>query len=157
LVDGAAINNLPLDMMKNHAPGFVIGSDAGANRPFSADYEAAEQPPFWRLFSHSRRGARRINIFQILMRSGMVGGASNEAAQRGLADLMLKPALDDIDLLNWQAFDRSIELGYEHTCKALEGLDRLPRLRAVRAASAPAANALIARIEARMRSRRTAQ
>ncbi len=157
LVDGAAINNLPLDMMKNHAPGFVIGSDAGANRPFSADYEAAEQPPFWRLFSRSRRGARRINIFQILMRSGMVGGASNEAAQRGLADLLLKPALDDIDLLNWKAFDRSIELGFEHTCKALEGLDRLPRLRAVRAASAPAANALIARIEARMRSRRTAQ
>ncbi|MGA2778926.1 MAG: patatin-like phospholipase family protein [Steroidobacteraceae bacterium] len=157
LVDGAAINNLPVDIMKSHAPGFVIGSDAGADRPFTPDYDAAEQPPLWRLFSRTRRGSRRINIFQILMRSGMVGGASNEAAQRGLADLILKPPLDDIDLLNWQAFDRSIELGYDYTRKALAGLDRLPRMRAARAPAAPAANALIARIEARMRSRRNAQ
>jgi NTE family protein len=156
LVDGAAINNLPVDMMKHHAPGFVIGSDAGADRPFTADYDSAKQPPLWRLFSRTRGGSQRINIFQILMRAGMVGGASNEAFQRGLADLILKPSLDDIDLLNWQAFDRSIELGYEHTRATLAGLDRLPRIRAARDSAAPAANALIARIEARMRSKKTA-
>ncbi len=32
LVDGAAINNLPLDIMQAHAPGFLIGSDVSADR-----------------------------------------------------------------------------------------------------------------------------
>ena len=34
LVDGAAINNLPVDVMQGHAPGFVIGCDVGADRHF---------------------------------------------------------------------------------------------------------------------------
>ena len=37
LVDGAAINNLPVDFMQSHAPGFVIGSDVGADRIVSAN------------------------------------------------------------------------------------------------------------------------
>ena len=45
--DGAAINNLPVDIMQTHAPGLVIGSDAGADR-----------------FALGRGGKRRINIFQ---------------------------------------------------------------------------------------------
>jgi NTE family protein len=32
LVDGAAIDNLPVDIMQAHAPGLVIGSDVGADR-----------------------------------------------------------------------------------------------------------------------------
>jgi NTE family protein len=42
LVDGAAINNLPVDFMLRHAPGHVIGCDAGADRSFSAELAAGE-------------------------------------------------------------------------------------------------------------------
>ncbi len=128
LVDGAAINNLPVDVMKGHAPGFIIGSDVGADRAFTADYETAQQPPFWRLFSHLRGGRRRINIFQILMRAGMIGSDLNAAVQREMADIVLKPVLDDIDLLNWQAFARAIEIGYEHTRVVLANSPQLPRV-----------------------------
>jgi len=127
LVDGAAINNLPVDLMKLHAPGVVIASDVGADRPFTADYDGAEQPPFWRMLSRSSSGKRRINIFQILMRAGMVGGEAGALAQRELADLLLKPPLDDIDLLNWQAFDRAIGIGYQYTAQVLRALPDLPR------------------------------
>jgi NTE family protein len=130
LVDGAAINNLPVDLMKNHAPGFVIGSDVGSDRPFTADYEAAEQPPFWRLFSNLRGGQRRINIFQILMRAGMIGSDLTALAQREMADVILKPPLGDVDLLNWQAFERAIEVGYEHTREMLARSPQLPRVAA---------------------------
>src|SRR3984885_6485234 len=58
LVDGAAINNLPVDIMQNHAPGLVIGSDVGADR-----------------FVLDPRGKQRINIIQILMHSGMINSA----------------------------------------------------------------------------------
>ena len=109
LVDGAAINNLPVDFMQSHAPGFVIGSDVGADRSF---------------------GKRRVNIFQILMHAGMVNSASSERAQSELADVLLKPPLANIDLLNWQAFDRAIQAGYVYARSALEDLPAMPRLAA---------------------------
>jgi NTE family protein len=107
LVDGAAINNLPLDIMQTHAPGFVIGSDVGADRSF---------------------GEQRVNIFQILMHAGMVNSASSERGQRELADALLKPPLVDIDLLNWRAFDRAIEAGYTYARTAIDELANIPRL-----------------------------
>jgi NTE family protein len=111
LVDGAAINNLPVDLMQAHAPGLVIGSDVGADR-----------------FALSRGSARRLNIFQILMHSGMINSATSAAAQRELADVLLKPPLANVDLLNWQAFDRAIQAGYDYARRALEALPALPRL-----------------------------
>ncbi len=77
LVDGAAINNLPVDIMQRHAPGLVIGSDVGADYSFSANVAAADGPPLWRFFARSRSGRRRINIFQILMHAGMVNSVSS--------------------------------------------------------------------------------
>jgi NTE family protein len=130
LVDGAAINNLPVDIMQDHAPGLVIGSDVGADRSFTADCDAADSPPFWKYFAKGRNQKRRINIFQILIHAGSVSGASNSAAQRALADVLLKPPLANIDLLNWHAFDRAIEAGYEYASAALVKLPVLPRLAA---------------------------
>jgi NTE family protein len=106
LVDGAAINNLPVDVMQGHAPGFVIGSDVGADRNF---------------------GERRVNILQVLMHAGMVNSTAAERAQRELADVLLKPPLANIDLLNWQAFDRAIAAGYDYARSVLEELPALPR------------------------------
>jgi NTE family protein len=111
LVDGAAINNLPVDIMQQHAPGLVVGSDVSAD-PFAL----------------GRRGSRRINIFQILMHSGLVNSAASAAAQRELADVLLKPPLANVDLLNWRAFDRAIRAGYEYARTALEALPSIPRL-----------------------------
>ncbi len=129
LVDGAAINNLPVDVMRRRQPGRIIGVDVGADRSFTAGVQQ-EGPPFWKFLAKSsagKSGRPRINIFQVLMRAGMVNSATAAVEQRKLADLLLKPALEDIDLLNWKAFDRAIEAGHEHTCRALEDVD-LPRL-----------------------------
>jgi NTE family protein len=132
LVDGATINNLPVDVMQNHAPGLVIGSDVGADR-----------------FVLGRRGERRINIFQILMRSGMINTASSAATQRELADVLLKPPLANVDLLNWRAFDRAIQAGYEYATAALETLPAIPRLPA--ATHRVSRNSLAAELERRLR------
>jgi len=115
LVDGAAINNLPVDVMQSHAPGFVIGSDVGADRNF---------------------GERRVNIFQVLMHAGMVNSTASERTQRELADVLLKPPLVNVDLLNWQAFDGAIQAGYDYARIALDGLPALPRVLAPTAAAA---------------------
>ncbi|HEY2145357.1 MAG TPA: patatin-like phospholipase family protein [Steroidobacteraceae bacterium] len=119
LVDGAAINNLPVDIMQQHAPGIVIGCDVGADRSF---------------------GERRVNIFQILMHAGIVNSASSERAHRELADVLLKPPLANIDLLNWKAFDRAIQAGYDYARAALNELPALPRLSPAAIAAAKASS-----------------
>jgi NTE family protein len=132
LVDGAAINNLPVDIMQSHNPGLVIGSDVGADR-----------------FALGSR--RRINIFQILMHSGMINSASSAAEQRRLADVLFKPPLANVDLLNWQAFDRAIQAGYTYASLALESLPQLPRLQAV--VDRPHRNSLSDELEKRLANR----
>jgi len=114
LVDGATINNLPVDVMQRHAPGLVIGSDVGAD--------------------NAHNGKRRLTIFRILMYSGLVNSAASAAAQRKLADVLLRPPLANVDLLNWQAFDRAIEAGYTYARRTLDELPDLPRCATVRIA-----------------------
>jgi NTE family protein len=122
LVDGAAINNLPVDVMQGHAPGFVIGCDVGADRNF---------------------GARRVNIFEVLMHAGMINSTASERAQRELADVLMKPPLANIDLLNWQAFDRAIQAGYDYARRALDELPNIPHIIAPAAGSAKANSAVV--------------
>ena len=135
LVDGAAINNLPVDVMQQHQPGFVIGVDVGADRSFTAEAAQGEGPPLWRFFSRRNNGRRRINIFQVLARAGMINSATTAKQQRELADLLLKPTLTNIDLLNWQAFDRAIDLGYDYARDALVQADSVPRVREIETAT----------------------
>jgi NTE family protein len=130
LVDGAAINNLPVDVMQAHAPGLVIGSDVGADR-----------------FALGRRG-KRINIFQILMHAGMINSATSAATQRERADVLLKPPLGNVDLLHWHSFDRAIQAGYDYARLALEGLPDIPRLPA--ADGRNPRNSLAAELQRRM-------
>jgi hypothetical protein len=65
----------------------------------------------------------RPNIFQILWRAGMVNSSAMTAAHREKTDLLLQPPLAEIDMLNWSAFDKAIQLGYEY---AVSRLDALP-------------------------------
>jgi predicted acylesterase/phospholipase RssA len=62
--------------------------------------------------------------------SGLVNSAASAAAQRSLADVLLKPPLVNVDLLNWQAFDRAIEAGYVYARRVLDEHPELPRLAA---------------------------
>jgi NTE family protein len=122
LVDGAAINNLPVDVMQGHAPGFVIGCDVGADRNF---------------------GERRVNILEVLMHAGMINSTASERAQRELADVLMKPLLPNIGLLNWQAFDRAIQAGYDYARRALDELPSIPRIIPPAVGSAKANSAVL--------------
>ena len=119
-VDGATINNLPVDVMRETLDGTIVAVDAGADRMLETSVEMTEAPPAWHVASLLRRRRPSINILQILLRAGMINSAAAMTHQRALADLVLKPPLERIDLLDWRAFDRTIELGYRYASEALE-------------------------------------
>ena len=120
LVDGGTMNNLPVDVMRELARGPVIGCDVGADRAFTSDGDdEMDMPTLWQLMAWLRRKKqRRPNIFRILWRAGMVNSAATTMAHREKTDMLLQPPLAEVDMLNWKAFDRAIELGYEYTVQA---------------------------------------
>lgn len=118
-VDGGAMNNLPVDVMRAKGRGPVIGVDCGTDRTFTTDVEATEMPSLWNLF-RGRRGQKRPNILQILWRAGMVNSTTATLERRLQSDLLVTPALESLDLLDWKGFQRAVDIGYRDACRRLE-------------------------------------
>lgn len=129
-VDGATINNLPVEVMREAGLGKIIGVDVGSDRAFTSDSPDSDAPPFWKLIEWFRGRKQRVNILQILWRAGMINSAGNRAARHDLSDLLLQPPLEQIDMLNWKGFDRAIEAGYRYTTERLKTWDRGENLKA---------------------------
>ncbi|HKE43756.1 MAG TPA: patatin-like phospholipase family protein [Steroidobacteraceae bacterium] len=119
-VDGGAMNNLPVDVMREVGRGHVIGVDVGADRAFTADFDDVDVPGLWKAMSWFRSKKNRVNIFQILWRAGMVNSAAATIAHREQTDVLLQPPLDNMDMLNWKGFERAIDMGYRYALDRLE-------------------------------------
>jgi NTE family protein len=50
----------------------------------------------------------------------MINSSSSTTLRRDLADLLLLPPLEQIEMLNWKQFDRAIDLGYRYAMQRLE-------------------------------------
>lgn len=120
-VDGGVINNLPVDVMQDAFTQDVIAVDIGGDHALSVDFEEFDSPPWWRLLPDLFRVKRRPTLLRILLRAGMVNSGVQTTTARNAASLLIMPPLGGIDLLDWQAFDRAIEIGYQHTLRMIGG------------------------------------
>ncbi|UXI68437.1 patatin-like phospholipase family protein [Tahibacter amnicola] len=120
LVDGAVINNLPTDVMRDMAVGDVIGVDIGADDVLRAEVEEVASPSAWQLFWEQRRPARP-GLVSILLRAGMVNSKAANADRRQKASLLLTPPVTGVGLLDWQSYERAIELGYQYALRVIGG------------------------------------
>ena len=121
-IDGATLNNLPVDIMREDFRGSIIAVDTGADRSFSSELEMTEIPPLWDIRNVLRLRRSRVNIMQILLRAGMLNSAATSIGQRELADVLLRPPLEGIDLLDWRSFERIIDIGYRYAAENLDSL-----------------------------------
>jgi NTE family protein len=123
-VDGGVMDNLPVEMMRQQGGGIVIGVDIETAGAISAG-EGVEMPwSAWqfvrRLFWRRKETLPLPSIVKILLRSALVNSDQATARQREGADLVFRPPASGIDLLDWQAMDRVIEIGYRHALSVLE-------------------------------------
>ena len=56
--------------------------------------------------------------------SATVGTEALAKASRDQADVLFRPPLEAVDLLDWRACDRAIDTGYRHAIEQLERLDK---------------------------------
>ncbi len=119
-VDGAVLNNFPVDMMRDLHQGFIIGSDV-SGQPEGLNREEFARPlTFWQWVA--RNGfSSPPPIAGLLMRAATV--RNDPRLGQDMADVLVLPDLPGIELRDWTAYDAAVEAGYVAAKAALEASD----------------------------------
>jgi len=120
LVDGGVMNNLPVDVMREHAMGAgpIIACDVTGEIDLQARDDRYGERPWWWLLGQRMRG--NPSIISILMRSGTVGSEAQRRLVREQADYLIEPPMPDIGLRDWKKFDQAIQEGYDVARASIE-------------------------------------
>jgi NTE family protein len=117
-VDGAVMNWLPVDAM-GPKRGPVIAVDAASDRVLVPFDKFNGTPSLWQFLWHRRKIPP---IVDLLVRAGTVSSDAVGRAASEHADILFKPPLETVDLLDWHAWEHAIEVGYRHAMDKLEQL-----------------------------------
>jgi NTE family protein len=122
LVDGAVLKNFPADLMRAIQLGPIVGVDVGRGRSIEAG-DVVRPPSLWRwlISGDWRRGPP---IVSVLIRSATVRAGAEMIVAHAATDVLVEPDVDEIEIRDWKAFDRAVEIGYRATLAALDGLSR---------------------------------
>ena len=119
LVDGAVLNNLPADLMRETHAGPIIGVDVSRGRSITAK-DAMHLPlGRWLLTGAWRRGPP---IVSLRMRSATLSSAHDLLEARKATDLLIQPNLDRIEIRDWKAYDAAVAAGENATRTVLDSL-----------------------------------
>ena len=120
LVDGGVMNNLPVDVMREHTMGAgpIIACDVTGELDLQARDERYGERPWWWLLGQRMRGSP--SIVSILMRSGTVGSEAQRRVVREQADYLIEPPMPTIGLRDWKKFDQAIQEGYDVARASIE-------------------------------------
>jgi NTE family protein len=119
-VDGGTMNCLPVDVMKPMC-GTVIAVDVASDPVLTPLGEGERRPSLWQFL----RQRRKIPpIVDLLVRAATIGTEALVKTSRDQADMLFRPPLETVDLLDWRACDRAIDAGYRHAIDTLERSDK---------------------------------
>ncbi len=116
LVDGAVLNNFPVDVMREAHRGRIIGVDvAAAPEGLSAD-DFINPPGFfgWTL-KHGFKSPPPIA--NLLMRAATVSMNPNQ--HRAITDSLIAPELQGVELRDWKKYEPTVDAGYLSMKEAL--------------------------------------
>jgi NTE family protein len=69
------------------------------------------------------RGSKIPPIVDLLVRAATINSDALARTVRARASILFQPLLETVNLLDWQACDRAIDIGYRHAIKKLEQVD----------------------------------
>lgn len=118
LVDGAVLNNFPVDVMQEFHRGLTIGVDVARQTGITAtDFI---NPPNFMQWVAGRGLQNAPPIASLLMRTATLG--MTPWLGREKTDLLIIPELGHIDMRDWKLYDEATSAGYEASVEALKEL-----------------------------------
>lgn len=118
LVDGAVMNNFPVDIMRQRARGAVIGSHIKVDEAFVSSLANIEDLGILGLARQIR--AQPVNIFSIMSRTATVSSLKQSQYCCSVADFLIEAPASDVGLLDWRSLDLLAERAYRHTSEMIE-------------------------------------
>jgi len=127
LVDGAVLNNLPIDVMREINPfGTVIAADVTppVGPALRSDYSASLSG--WRVLVNKllpwREPSAVPGIASTILRATLAGSAlkRQQSLEQHLADVYLNINVEGVGLFQFDARDRAAQIGYEGTIEPLK-------------------------------------
>lgn len=126
LVDGALLNNVPVDVMaKMNRGGEIIAVDVNAREDLLNNIDRRGGESGWKLlFNKLNPWADKIyrpGLIEILSRSSIIGGlAQRKKGMKGIADLYLQPPVNHFPLMAYKQAEQIEEVGYRYAMQALQ-------------------------------------
>jgi len=118
LVDGAVLNNFPVNVMRDYHRGTTIGSDV-ARAPEGLRADEFIEPKGFLGWVSQHGFSSAPPIASLLMRSATLSMDPTEG--RDLADVLILPQPDGVELRDWKAYEPAVEAGYAAAKQALGG------------------------------------
>jgi NTE family protein len=121
-VDGAVLNNLPVDIMQQKPVGQIIAIDFSAPVPSKVDYE--ETPSPWailrgRWLPISRR-YRVPGLSSIILKSTEAGTQDQVRRNGAMADLLIDPQVRRFGMTDVKSFEHIVQAGYDRARELLK-------------------------------------
>ncbi len=121
-VDGAVLNNLPVDIMQQKPVGRIIAIDFSVPIPSKVDYE--ETPSPWavlrgRWLPFSRR-YRIPGLASIILKSTEAGTQEQVQRNGAMADLLIDPQVRRFGMTDVKSFDHIVRAGYDRARELLK-------------------------------------
>jgi len=122
LVDGAVLNNVPVDVMRSHVTGATIAVDVSPTAHLAFGQQHRETIPSWR---HMLRDIRQLKkarpptLLSILHRTMLLASETQRVRARSDADLYLRPPLDQFDMFDWRALEQIAAVAHDHAMREI--------------------------------------
>jgi predicted acylesterase/phospholipase RssA len=117
-VDGGVLNNLPVDVMREICDGVIIANNVSPKVDLNVGGASEATHSGWyymlnalNLFS---KKVEMPNIFNTLMRSGMLSSIEALNASKAMADIYMSPPIDNFQLLDFGSSHEIEEVGYQY-------------------------------------------
>lgn len=127
LVDGALLNNVPVDVMKDlYKSCLTITVDVNIRDDliFDKDIELTNWNLLKQKFNPWAKSSHYPNIVDLLGRSSIIGGLSKQNKAKEISDIYLQPPVFKFSQVNYKKSAEIAQVGYEYAMEALPELWR---------------------------------
>jgi len=122
LCDGAFLNNVPADVMRERGCGRVLAAEVTVEEDEAFLSELVPTP--WQLLrSKFRPGKKRVkfpSILEILLRASMLASSRRQDDAVKLADLVFHPPINEFGLTAFDQIEKLEKVGYDYAVVQIE-------------------------------------
>ncbi|MGH9369752.1 MAG: patatin-like phospholipase family protein, partial [Thermoanaerobaculia bacterium] len=124
LVDGAALRNLPIDVMRESCDGAVIAMDVSPSVDLAVDPLLMRNPSPWQLLIQDLTRTKRKfpvpTMLEILSRASSLSSLDQIEGLKPQATLYLHPPLEKYSMFDFDHLDALVQAGYEYAAPIIE-------------------------------------